>query len=567
MEWWDGLFLNEGFARFMEFKAIDSIFPEWDAYSEFVQGVFFVAQGLDAMLSSHPILCEVNHPDEINSIFDAISYAKGACVIRMCENFLGKDVFMKGIQYYLKKFAYKNAKVGELWAALGEFSGKDVSSFMNPWTSQVGFPLLTVDDDFNITQTRFFASGPTTPEAATSTSAWPCPMSDGKIVYVRGDSSSSSSSSNSNSNSSKGIKDQSEEIKACIAKDVAQNAGGWFKLNVGQSGFYRVNYTSKQWNKLAAVMAPGGPLSTVDRLGVVSDVFAIGKAGYANITVALDLVGNFAAFGEDNYVVWQELSEQLSALCGLYSNEDLYPEFQSFLKLVYSKQAGILGWDVKQGEAESCAAFRAEVIGILGVAGDEATLDEALRRFNLMCETGEPIHADLRRVVYKLALKRDEKAVIGKLMTLFKQTIFPEEQKNLMYTLGEVKDETLHTQIMEWTLWSGDVKLQDIAYVLSTLGSTHHAVKSWEFFKDNFDRLETAFSKGKMWGSVVALLLRGLEGQQFVNEINTFFKEHDVGSAKRRLEQAVEAILLRENRLKRDKAVVKEWLQERGAKK
>ena len=138
----------------MEFIAIDHLFPEWNIWNEFVQSVFTLALGLDAMKTSHPIECTVNHPDEISSIFDAISYAKGASVIRMLSNYLGEDVFMGGIKSYLTKFKYDNARSGDLWASLGEFSSKDVGALMVPWTSQVGFPVIHVGDDGACTTER-----------------------------------------------------------------------------------------------------------------------------------------------------------------------------------------------------------------------------------------------------------------------------------------------------------------------------------------------------------------------------------------------------------------------------
>ncbi len=170
MEWWNQLWLNEGVARFMEFVGIDSLFPEWDAWTEFVQSVYGLALSLDSMESSHPVEVVVKSADEINEIFDAISYAKGASIIRMISSHLGMDTFLEGMRLYLSRHAYGNAVTDDLWRALEEASGFPVVKFMKPWTLEVGYPILLLSVDGSMTAPRFFASGP---EEGTAT-RWHC---------------------------------------------------------------------------------------------------------------------------------------------------------------------------------------------------------------------------------------------------------------------------------------------------------------------------------------------------------------------------------------------------------
>ncbi|GMH77500.1 hypothetical protein TL16_g07430 [Triparma laevis f. inornata] len=421
MEWWNALFLNEGFARFMEFISVNHLFPEWNIWNEFVQSVYTLALGLDAMKTSHPIECTVNHPDEINSIFDAISYAKGASLLRMVSNYLGDDVFIGGIQSYLTKFSYDNAKSGDLWAALGEFSGKDVPGLMVPWTSKTGFPVIHISDDGKTTAERFFASG------EKGEGSWPCP-----IVFQDGE---------------KIILDETN--KAAVEKKIKSliDTNTYFKINSGQFGFFRVNYSVKQWEKLGEVMVPG-KLSTIDRLGLISDCFALGKAGYIPVTVPLNLVKSFGDIAElDEYVIWQELSEQMRGLAALYKDEPFFTEFQKFMVGMFAKQAELLSWEKKEGENENLGSMRAAVFAALGAANDEGTAQTAQRLFNECAAGGDAVQADLRRIVYKLALKQDEEGVMRVLMDLYRKTDFPEEQRNLMLTLGEVQSAGLHAEV------------------------------------------------------------------------------------------------------------------------
>ena len=279
-EFWTQLWLKEGAARFFEFVAVDKLFPEWNAWDEFVQSVFGLALGLDSMNSSHPVEVEVHHPDEINEIFDAISYAKGASIIRMIASLIGMESFFQGMRIYLKRHAYANAVTNDVWGALEEASGFPVVKFMQPWTLDVGFPILEIGDSGGIQMSRFLASGRQESQSA----RWPVPVTaivEGLDIeqgpwVLNGP--------------------QGDEHDALREKIVEWTSlGKWFKLNAHQTGFFRVSYTSNQWKRLTPALIPNGHLSTSDRLGLISDAFSTGKAGYCSIVCALELVAGFGS--------------------------------------------------------------------------------------------------------------------------------------------------------------------------------------------------------------------------------------------------------------------------------
>ena len=281
MEYWTQLYLKEGMARFMEFVGIAALFPHWDAWTEFVQGVYGLAMSLDAMKSSHPIEVEVNHPDEISEIFDSISYAKGASIVRMIAHYIGMDTFFEGMRVYLTRHAYANTVTNDLWQALEEVSGKPVVRFMEPWTLQVGYPIIELSDDGGIKVERYLANGP---EQVAEETPWSIPVTarvegsteiQGPWVIHGPDG------------------DDTDKIKAKIQEWTASSK--WFKLNVDQTGFFRVAYTKDQSVRLSEIMVPDASsgLSTSDRLGLISDSFAAGKAGYCSIQDSLALIEHF----------------------------------------------------------------------------------------------------------------------------------------------------------------------------------------------------------------------------------------------------------------------------------
>src|SRR4051812_48685770 len=147
MDFWDGLWLNEGFATWMSWYSCNKFYPEWKVWETYVTDTLQGAMSLDSLRSSHPIEVPVKRADEVNQIFDAISYSKGSCVIRMVSKYLGEDVFMEGIRQYLKKHAYGNTETGDLWKSLSAASGKDVATIMNIWTKRVGYPVVAVTEN------------------------------------------------------------------------------------------------------------------------------------------------------------------------------------------------------------------------------------------------------------------------------------------------------------------------------------------------------------------------------------------------------------------------------------
>ncbi len=180
MRWWDDLWLNESFATFMDFKSTDRAYPEWKVWQDFVRTSTSGAMGRDALTKTHPIMAKVHDPEEIEELFDEISYGKGASILRMIEAYIGPENFKNGVRQYLEKFRYGNASGHDLWSSLQEASGTDVSRIMEGWISQEGFPVVKAslaDGRLTLEQERFLLTG------GTSKQTWPIPVTmnvDGK---------------------------------------------------------------------------------------------------------------------------------------------------------------------------------------------------------------------------------------------------------------------------------------------------------------------------------------------------------------------------------------------------
>ncbi|KOB73217.1 putative Aminopeptidase N [Operophtera brumata] len=227
MEWWTHLWLNEGYASFVEFLCVNHLFPEYDIWTQFVTENYIRALELDCLKNSHPIEVPVGHPSEIDEIFDDISYNKGASVIRMLHKYIGDDDFRKGMNIYLTRHQYKNTFTEDLWAALEEASNKPVGAVMSTWTKQMGFPVVEVSSEqkgsdrvLTLTQSKFCADG-----SPGNNNLWMIALSTV-------------------------LEHKTQEV---VLKDVAESS--WVKLNPGTMNFTVWSSISNCMSKLSALLA------------------------------------------------------------------------------------------------------------------------------------------------------------------------------------------------------------------------------------------------------------------------------------------------------------------------
>ena len=271
MDWWSELWLNEGFATFVGWVAIDYLFPDWEVWATFTSQDMQMAFELDALRSSHPIAVPVRNSLEVDQIFDAISYRKGSSVIRMLSDFLGRETFFAGVSAYLKSHSYGNATTNDLWTACSKASGRDVTALMDPWIQKIGFPVLSLTeelDQIEIRQSRFISSGDTKPDE--DETLWWIPL--GFKTEAK--------------------QDSADAIKAMTTKReiIRHVSTSLYKLNANTSGFYRTIYPPERLIKLGASQ---GFLSAEDKIGLIGDAAALAVSGDATTVGLLSLCAEF----------------------------------------------------------------------------------------------------------------------------------------------------------------------------------------------------------------------------------------------------------------------------------
>lgn len=237
--------------------------------------------------------------------------------------------------------------------------------------------------------------------------------------------------------------------------------------------------------------------------------------------------------------------------------------------MLFARQMKILGWEAAENESPRVGTLRGTVIDMMGIAGDEKVLRQAFEKFmaHKQDPSGSPIPGDLRSVIFHCALRHDEGTVYKALKEMYESGgLLPEEERDCLIAMGRVKDSSLHSEMLSYVLFSGKVRLQDMAFPLSSLSSSSDAggLAAWTFFKENYERIEGQFRGGPMWGAVCALTCRGLKTEEGAQDVEAFFQEksHSIGSAQRRLRQSLEVIRTNISRRERDFASVEQFLND-----
>ena len=547
MAWWNDLWLNESFASWMGDKAVDSLFPDWQVWTEFVSNDTNEALSLDGLKSSHPIEQEVENPAEIGQLFDAISYSKGGSVLRMLENFIGAETFRRGINLYLDQHQYRNAATRDLWDALGEASGQPVAEMMDSWVQQTGYPVLHVDsrrsgDSLEVTasQGRFVYEHLTDPDDADDT-AWRVPLN---VATSAGE-------------APEPVLMSRREGEISVP---APDGDEWVKVNPDRTGFYRVNYTDEGWAGLRTAVERAA-VSAIDRLGLQDDAFALSRAGYMPVSQLLDLAGAYV--NETEYAVWSDLSANMGSLDGLLEDQPYHDDFRAYARGVFQAAGRKVGWDAQPEEGHLDALLRSTLLSGLGRYGDAATLDEAARRFRRFAESGEAVHPDIRDVVLGLAARQGGRAVFDAQWAMYLEAGSEEEKVRLLRAVSHVDDGALLEELLRRSL-TPDVRLHNTIPVVTSVASNRRGRDlAWSFLKENWDEFDRRYGEGGFGLMRLVSLTQRFSTLEMHDEVEAFFAEHPAPAAERTVRQSLERIRLNAAWLDRNAAEVGEYLARR----
>eukprot|EP00270_Netrium_digitus_P002182 TRINITY_DN1241_c0_g2_i1.p1 TRINITY_DN1241_c0_g2~~TRINITY_DN1241_c0_g2_i1.p1 ORF type:complete len:933 (-),score=267.52 TRINITY_DN1241_c0_g2_i1:149-2803(-) len=547
MKWWTDLWLNEGFATWVGWLGVDSQFPDWDVWTQFVSSDLSAALETDALLGSHPVEVPINDPKEIEQLFDTLSYRKGASVIRQLEAAIGADVFKEGLRQYLAAHTYGNTVTNDLWAALEKASGKPVKTMMDSWTRQVGYPLVTItlgdDGSMKLRQNRFLSKG--LPTAEEDSNLW--------VVPITGISGSPGSSTPSQLPTS-----VLAEREGAV-KELSVPAGGWFKLNLGQTGIYRVNYPPVFWGRLAEAVKRGA-IPTSDRLGLLMDAFALAKSGILPTSNALQLVSAYRE--ETEFTVWTQISSDLGDVRRLLLGTPALEQLDAVGRYLLQKIGSSLGWEAKPGESHLVAMLRPLVLRELADFGDKATIAEAQKHFQLLCADPQSVNADLRRLIMATAVKNGGKDEYEAVKKLFFSAPTHDFKIQCLVALASAKQEDIIKEFLQFLTQEENVKAGDVIYGMLVLGSAAESRDvQWEFLKENWEAILRRYkATPPLMQRVVTLPIKGYASEEKAEEFEEFFAANPVPEASMELKRTLEGIVSAGKWAKRDYDDISSWL-------
>ncbi|KAH0378900.1 hypothetical protein KCU92_g8484, partial [Aureobasidium melanogenum] len=543
MDWWSELWLNEGFATWVGWLAVDHLHPDWSVWSQFVTESMQTAFNLDSLRTSHPIEVPVRNALEVDQIFDSISYLKGSSVIRMLASHLGVETFLHGVGDYLQAHKYQNATTSDLWSALSKASGKDVNTFMDPWIRKIGFPVVTVAEEpgqISVKQSRFLSGGDVKPEEDETT--WWIPLG-----------------LKSGSNTSE-VKSGSLTAKEDTIRDVDDS---FYKLNSEQTGFYRTNLPPKRLTQLSTQL---DKLSPQDKIGLIGDAAALAISGDATTAGVLSFLEGFTK--ETNYLVWSEVLSSLGNIRSVFADDEQVSEGlrQYTLRLV-SEATDEIGWDFAPHDDYLTGQLRALLLASAGMAGHEATVAEAKKRFTAFTEGGDKkaIHPSLRTATFKIAVKEGGKPAYDAVMKEYLNTTSVDGKEIALQALGRVQSTDLAREYLKWS-FSGAVATQDLHTPSRALAlNSKTKLEVWHFVKENWTMLRERLGNNMVvLERYLRMSLNRFSSFEVEKDIADFFKDKDNAGYDRGLAVVSDTIKGRARYAQHDLEIVREWLSAHG---
>ncbi|KAI8519879.1 Endoplasmic reticulum aminopeptidase 1 [Branchiostoma belcheri] len=557
MEWWDGTWLNEGFASYVEYLGYGYVEPDLNVMEQFA---YSRTQGVmkdDSLTSSHPIFQPVIHPNETRAIFDSITYSKGASILRMLGNFLGESTFRKGLKAYLERNAYSNAVQDELWEELtlaARADGQtdlDVKTVMDTWTLQMGYPVVSLTRDYGrgtaqATQ-QYFLLDPTASTSAPSDFGyrWHIPLT----FITRGNSF-----------------DQPEQVWMRPDQDTSsvnlQGAGSddWVLTNIHRVGYYRVNYDQTNWQLLIDHLNSDlyEDIPPDNRGTLVDDAFNLGRAGQLDLSTALDLTRYLVR--ERHFIPWSMAKAAMDYVVTVFGSvRDIYDNWQAHMVQLIGPFYNEVGWTPQQSDYNN-EAGQVLAISTACTYGQTGCVNNATALFR------HHIPETFKSTIYCTAIGYGGSREWDFAWQRYLEAE-PSEQSLLLSAMACSRDTVILSRYLERSTDAALVRRQSAPNVISYVGGSdvgkslawNFLVDNWDFYVENYD--ETQFTMA----SIVLSVTKQFSTQEDLDNLEQFLTDHpNQGTATRAFSQAVDSTRANLRFRQDNESKIRAWLERLG---
>ena len=516
MKWWNDLWLNESFATFMATKFVHKFYPEWDLWNQFVEDAMNVAMGIDSLNTTHPIDVTVNSPAEIREIFDAISYDKGGCVLRMLEHYVGEPNFQKGLKKYLSEFKYKNAKGQDLWDAIGKASKMPVTSMVNTWLKQPGFPLVEINQDGNnlkLKQRRYLLENN---KKSNRRGLWSIPISFGLENEIT----------------------KKLFTKKTMSVKLPKNTLG-FAANYGRTGFYRVKYDEGILLDLK-MLVDEKRLPAIDRWAIQNDLYSLCVSGEEQVHNYLDF--SDAYYDEDSYLATVNVAHNLASLYFRAFGENFSEEIRGYSVNYLRKILYDLGWEPKKTDKHTDALLRGFVIISLARMNDDEVIEESLKRYKKFLKSPTSLSPDLIEPICAVAAWAGDAKTHATLTKLYKNAKTMEEKLRFLGALCGFQNTRLLKKTLDFSQ-TPDVRSQNMQLPIMKVAANPYGDKIlWPWLKKNWKKLNKKVGHGNPLFNRIVASISSVADSTMEKEIKKFFKENPTPGTERTQMQTLERI-------------------------
>jgi len=534
MMWWNGIWLNEAFATFMEILAVDTWKPEWQRWTTF--GVSRAAAlSVDGLHSTRPIEFHVEAPRDADAMFDVLTYEKGASVLRMLEQYLGAAVFRDGVREYLRRHAYGNAETGDLWAALGRAANQPIPEVMDAWIFQPGYPLVSARLDGGqlvLSQQRFTYLPEPMPGStpAPRNQQWQVPVQ----VRINAERAGTERRLLAGGETRLPLPDRLESVL----------------VNEGGHGFYRVRYSGELLERLVGGL---DRLAGIERFNLVNDAWAVTVAGHMTVTDYLELTTRFRREHDRN--VWSVLIASLSML-----NRIAAPAERARLSaLVRDRVTPVfteLGWTPRSGEDELTRQLRGDLIRAMGALGDDRSVQA--RAAELYARGTTDLDPNVLPAIIGVLAHAGDGSRYDEFLKKFRSASTPQEEQRYLYALAAFRQPELLTQTLARAI-NGEIRTQDAPFVVrSLLTSVYGRELAWEFVKTNWDTMERQYPKAGLRRLAEGVI--GLATPELERDVHAFFQARRPEFGGKTLEQYLEQLRIAVSLREREAAALTRYL-------
>lgn len=508
MGWWNGIWLNEAFATFMEVACCDVYRPDWKRWATF--GLErSVAFETDALAATRSVEFPVEKPDDCQGMFDVLTYQKGGALLRMLQQYLGEEEFRRGVQHYLATHAYGNTETSDLWDAIEAVNpNTPVRRLMDSWIWQPGFPLVSArldGDHLVLSQQRFAYDVEALGPGAATLFVVPVHLrigDDSFKVLIDGD-----------------------ELRLPL-----DDASLPIVVNAGGHGFVRVAYDDVLRSRLTG--ATIGSLDVVERYNLVDDAWNALVAGRLGAPELLAFLEGFSA--EREMAVWQAIAIALRGL-GRLVDGDARSAFQARVRALVGPALDDLGWTPVAGETDLRGKLRGLLVSLMAVLGNDG---EARRRSREIWNAPDGRHPELVAAATAVVAATGDAADYERFVEAFQQAPTPQEQLRNMYALAEFPSAELVQRTCELAM-SGQVRTQNAPFLLNRcIANREHGELAWSFVRQHWDEANERFPDNAIIYMVDSVKL--LTGDAVSADVQGFFAEHAIPQSAKTLEQVLE---------------------------